>query len=94
MSVAVKNEDRESRISREFRHPDGLATQYALRVSSRVRPAPEPNDLGRRSDGCREGVKVGVGAHNDEVPRLGKLPNFAIGAFEQAELRNMSRLRV
>src|SRR5664279_5866588 len=59
-----------------------------------MRPAPEPHDLGRWPNCCGEFVEVGVGAHDDEVPCLGKLPYLAIRTFEQVDLCNMSRLRV
>ena len=93
-SVAVKDEDCEFRICREFRDPDGRAPQNPLRVPRRMRPAPEPHDLGRWPDCCGEFVEVGAGAHAHEAPCLGKLPYLAIWAFEQVGLRNVDRIRV
>ena len=41
--------ERRVRDQREFRDPDGVAPQYVLCISRRVRPAAEPHDFGRRS---------------------------------------------
>jgi len=92
-SVAVKNEDCEFGIRREFRDPDGLAPQYPLSVPRRMRPAAEPHDLGRWPDCGGEFVEAGAGAPDHEVPCLGKLPYLAIRAFEQAGLRSVDRIR-
>ncbi len=91
-STAVKNQHRQFRIGREFRDPDGLTTQYPLRVPSRVRPPPEPHDLGRRPYGCSEFVEVRIGASDDEVPRLRKLLYLPILTLEQANPGDVSRI--
>ncbi len=56
--VAVQHQDAEFGVCSEFRDPDGLAPQDPLGIFRRVRPAPEPHDLWRRSYGCGEFVEI------------------------------------
>ncbi|MGA9643435.1 MAG: hypothetical protein WBQ72_18700 [Terriglobales bacterium] len=94
MSIAIQVQDAKFGIVQEFRYPDRLVAQYTLGVPGWVRPAPQPYDLGGWPYGCGQFVEVGVRAHDDEASALGKVPNLTIRAFEEARLRDMSRLRV
>jgi len=93
-SRTIQHQDTEFRIGQKFRYADGVPAQYPLGVTRRVRPLTEPYDLRRRPYCCREFIKVGIGAHDGEVPRPGKLPDFTIWAVQQVELDYMSRFPV
>jgi hypothetical protein len=93
-SVAVQHQHAEFGVGSEFRDPDGIAAEDPLGIFRRMRPAPEPHDLGRRSYGCGEFLEIRVGADDDEVICLGEFPDIAVRAREQAELGHMRRPRV
>ena len=56
-----------------------------------MRPAPEPHDLGGRTQRCSEFVEVRVCGYNNKIGFAGKIPDLAIRALQQIELSHMSR---